>query len=123
MLIAMPQASPPETIMVTADPERAAKTEPYIADDRAPWQRARELLDAGHPWPAVKQCMFADFRARITFANLLDDEDMADLAYVCFHTSVSEIEGTFISGEAMEAMLDELDRRDGLPPFAGNDQG
>ena len=108
--------------MVTAHPQPATKTDRLAEDDRAPWQRAQELLDAGHPWPAVKQCMFADFRARMTFASMLDDEDMADLAYVCFHTSVSEIEGTVISGEAMDAMLDELDRRDGLPSFNDHDQ-
>ena len=101
--------------MVTADPERAAKTEPYTADDRAPWQRARELLDAGHSWPAVKQCMFADFRARITFANLLEDEDMAWLADSALYSTIADVEDTWIDGQEAEVILDELVRRSEFP--------
>ena len=101
--------------MVTADPERAAKTEPYLADDPAPWQRARELLDAGHSWPAVRQCMFADFRARTTFASMLDDEDMAWLADSAFYSTIADVEDTWIDGQEAEAILDELERRNGFP--------
>ncbi len=101
--------------MVTAHPDLQTEPAPYVEDERHPWQRARELLDAGHDWQQIKACMQADYRARITFAKLLDDEDMADLAYVALHATISRIEGTIISEDEMIAFLEELDRRDGQP--------
>lgn len=68
--------------MVTANPQRRTEPALYVEDERSPWQRARELLDAGHDWPQIKACMYADYRARTTFAAMLDDEDMADLSFV-----------------------------------------
>ena len=103
--------------MVTADPRPATKPDLLSEDERPPWQRARELLDAGYPWDEIKLCMRADYRARITFAHLLDDEDMAGLADVRCHTTISRIEGTIIDEETMIAKLEEKDRRDGLPWF------
>ena len=99
--------------MVTASPDRQTEPAPYIEDERHPWQRARELLDAGYDWQQIKACMQADYRARITFAEMLDDEDMADLAYVAFRSTISRTEGTIISEDEMIAILEELDRRDG----------
>ena len=101
--------------MVTANPQPATKPDQISEDDRAPWQRARELLDAGHPWLAVKQCMFADFRARMTFASMLDDEDMAWLADSAFYSTIADIEDAWIGEQEAEAILDELDRRDRFP--------
>ena len=101
--------------MVTAHPDLQTEPAPYAEDERDPWQRARELLDAGHDWQQIKACMQADYRARITFAQMLDDEDMADLAHVDFHSTISRIEGTIISEDEMIAILEELDRRDGQP--------
>lgn len=103
--------------MVTANPQRRTEPALYVEDERSPWQRARELLDAGHDWPRIKACMYADYRARTTFAAMLDDEDMAWLADVYFRHTVTDIEDAWISEEEMIAILDELDRRDGLPPF------
>lgn len=103
--------------MVTANPARTTEHPARLEDERPPWRRARELLDAGHPWPQIKACMFADYRARMTFAKLLQDPDMADLAHADFHGTVSEIEETTIGEEEMIAILEDLDRRDGLPPF------
>ena len=59
--------------------------------------------------------MFANFRARITFANLLDDEDMAWLADSAFYSTIADVEDTWIDGQEAEAILDELDRRSGFP--------
>ena len=101
--------------MVTASPDRQTEPAPYIEDDRPPWQRAQELLDAGYNWQQIKACMQADYRARITFAEMLEDEDMADLAYVAFRSTISRTEGTIISEDEMIAILEELDRRDGAP--------
>ena len=99
--------------MVTASPDRQTEPAPYIEDERHPWQRAQELLDAGYDWQQIKACMQADYRARITFAKMLDDEDMADLAYVAFRSTISRTEDTTISEDEMIAILEELDRRDG----------
>ena len=101
--------------MVTADPQPATKPNQPSEDDRAPWQRAQELLDAGHPWPAVKQCMFADFRARMTFASMLDDEDMAWLADSAFYSTIADIEDAWVDEQEAEAILGKLDRRDRFP--------
>ena len=103
--------------MVTADPHHATKPDLLSEDERPPWQRARELLDAGYPWDEIKLCMRADYRARITFAHLLDDEDMAWLADVDCYGTISKIEGTYVDEDEMIAQLEELDRRDGLPWF------
>ncbi len=101
--------------MVTAHPDLQTEPAPYVEDERDPWQRARELLDAGYDWQQIKACMQADYRARITFAKMLDDEDMAWLADVKFRHTVTDIEDAWISEEEMIAFLEELDRRDGQP--------
>lgn len=103
--------------MVTADPQPATKPDQLSEDDRAPWQRAQELLDAGYSWDEIKQCMRADYRARVTLAHLLDDEDMAWLADVQCHSTISRIEGTYVTEDQIIASLEEQDRRDGLPWF------
>ena len=103
--------------MVTANPARTTEHPARLEDERPPWRRARELLDAGHPWPQIKACMQADHRARTTFAQLLQDQDMADLADIYYHHTVTDIEDAWVGEQEMERKLDELDRRDGLPPF------
>ena len=103
--------------MVATRPEPTLLPASFAEDDRAPWQRARELLDAGYPWPQIKSCMFIDCLARQTFAEMLGDDDMAALADVYYHHTVTGIENAWISEAEMESRLDALDRRDGLPPF------
>ena len=104
--------------MVTAHPDRQTEPAPYIEDQRPPWQRARELLADGYDWQQIKSCIQADCRARIAFAEMLDDEDMAWLADADSRGVIAEIEGAPTHcEEEVAAILDELDQRDGLPPF------
>ena len=107
--------------MVTAHPDLQTAPAPHVEDERRPWQRARELLDAGYDWQQIKACIQADCRARIAFAEMLDDEDMAWLADADSRGAIAEIEGAPTHGEEeVAAILDELDQRDGLPPFGSD---
>ena len=104
-------ASRPEPPMAAANPQQRIEEDAYIEDLRRPWQRARELLDAGYDWDHVKWCMLADCRAREKFAALLGDEDMAQLARDRFYAVVKEIEGDDFDQAQIDSWIEHIDRQ------------
>ena len=98
------------------DLEQAVDEEPYIEDTRRPWQRASELLEAGHDWERVKWCMVADYRARLKFANMLGDDDMAQLAEHRFYSIVKQVEGDDFDQAQIDAWIERIDRQINEPP-------
>lgn len=98
--------------MADADaPRQPVEEDAYIEDQRRPWQRARELLDAGYDWDHVKWCMLADCRAREKFAALLGDPEMAELARSRFYGIVKEIDGDDFDQAQIDAWIEEIDRQ------------
>ena len=57
------------------------------------------LTDAGHPWPAIKNCLRMEANARIALAKLTNDENLDDLAHADYNFAVGKAEGGYTSWE------------------------
>ena len=51
------------------------------------------LTDAGHPWPAIKNCLRMEANARIALAKLTRDENLDDLAHADYEHAINNVEG------------------------------
>ena len=60
---------------------------------------AEALTAAGHPWPAVKNCLRMEANARIALAKLTNDENLDDLAHADYNFAVGKAEGGYTSWE------------------------
>ena len=58
---------------------------------------AEALTAAGHPWPAIKNCLRMEANARIALAKLTRDENLDDLAHADYNFAVGKAEGGYIS--------------------------
>ena len=56
---------------------------------------AEALTAAGHPWPAVKNCLRMEANARIALAKLTRDENLDDLAHADYNFAVGKAEGGY----------------------------
>ena len=54
---------------------------------------AEALTAAGHPWPAVKNCLRMEANARIALAKLTRDENLDDLAHADYQSALNKVEG------------------------------
>ncbi len=66
------------------------------------------LTAAGHPWPAIKNCLRMEANARIALAKLTNDENLDDLAHADYNFAVGKAEGGYTSWE-------DVLREDGRP--------
>ena len=57
---------------------------------------AEALTAAGHPWPAVKNCLRLESQARIALAKLTCDEDLADVAHARYELAVGKVEADWV---------------------------
>lgn len=62
---------------------------------------AEALTAAGHPWPAVKNCLRLEGQARIALAKLTCDEHLADVAHARYELAVGKAEADWV-----EAVID-----------------
>ena len=67
---------------------------------------AEALTAAGHPWPAVKNCLRLEGQARIALAKLTCDEDLADVAHARYELAVGKVEADWV-----ETMIDHENPR------------
>ena len=51
-----------------------------------------KALAAGHPWPAIKNCLRMEANARIALAKLTRDENLDDLAHADYEHALNNVE-------------------------------